>query len=74
VTKIDPITVTCPSCGAPVGDRCWSGTRRGRRLSRGSHPDRVRLAAGEHVPESFSTFLRREIQRVTDDVVSKRKP
>jgi len=72
--KVDALTVACPSCGASVGDRCWSGTRRGRKLARGSHPDRVRAARGEHVPESFSTFLRREIRRVEAEVLSRKKP
>jgi len=72
--KVDALTVACPSCGAPVGERCWSGTRRGRRLARGHHADRRRAAAGERVPESFGTFLRREIRRVEDEVLSKRKP
>jgi hypothetical protein len=73
MTKADPLAVECPSCGAVVGERCWSATRRGRHLSRGHHVDRRRVAAGEHVPESFSTFLRREIRRVEDEVLSKRK-
>jgi hypothetical protein len=72
--KIDPLSVACPSCGAPIGDRCWSGTRRGRHLSRGHHADRRRVAAGERVSESFGTRLRREIRRVEDEAMSKRKP
>jgi len=74
MTKADPLSVACPSCGAVVGDRCWSGTRRGRHLTRGHHADRQRVAAGEHVPESFETFLRREIHRVEDEVLSRKKP
>jgi hypothetical protein len=74
VGKIDALSVECPSCGAAIGDRCWSGTRRGHKLARGSHRDRVRAAAGEHVPESFSTFLRREISRVKSEVLSRKKP
>jgi hypothetical protein len=73
-TKIDALAVACPSCGAAIGERCWSSTRRGRHLTRGHHADRRRVAAGESVPESFSTFLRREIRRVQSDVLSKRKP
>ena len=73
MTRIDPLSVVCPSCGAVIGDRCWSSTRRGRHLARGHHADRRRAAAGEHVPESFGTFLRRELRRVEDDVLSKRK-
>lgn len=42
-------------------------------MSRGSHRDRARRAAGEHVPESFSTYLRREIHRVEHDVLTRRK-
>jgi hypothetical protein len=71
--KIDPLSVVCPSCGAEVGTHCWSGTRRGRHLSRGHHVDRRRVAAGEHVRESFETFLRREIRRVEDEVLSRKK-
>lgn len=71
--KVDALSVACPSCGAATGDRCWSGTRRGRKLARGSHPNRVRTARGEHVPESFGTWLRREIRRVEDEVVAKKK-
>jgi hypothetical protein len=74
VSKVDALTVECPSCGAAVGDRCWSGTRRGRKLSRGSHKDRIRAAAGEHVPVSFGTFLRREIARATAEVLARKKP
>jgi len=73
VTKVDALAVECPSCGAPAGDRCWSGTRRGRKLTRGSHPDRLRAARGEHVPEDFQTWLRRELRRVTAEVVDRRK-
>ena len=69
------LSVPCPTCGAAVDEPCWSGTRRGRHLSRGFHADRRRAAAGEHVPESFGTFLQREIRRVEDEVISKgRKP
>lgn len=72
-TRVDPLSVACPSCGAEVGVRCWSGTRRGRHLSRGHHADRRRVAAGEHVPESFQTFLRREIRRVEHEALTGRK-
>ena len=72
-TKIDALSVACPQCGASVGERCWSGTRRGRRLSRGSHGPRERLARGEVVPESFDAFLRREISRVQGEVLSRKK-
>jgi hypothetical protein len=74
MTGVDALSVACPSCGAVVGDRCWSGTRRGRKFTRGSHSDRIRAARGEDVPESFSAFLRREIRRVEDEVLSRKKP
>jgi len=73
VTKIDALSVACPSCGAEAAVRCWSGTRRGRHLARGVHADRRRVAAGEHVPESFETFLRRELRRVESEVVDRHK-
>ncbi len=72
MTRADPLRVPCPSCGAVAGDRCWSGTRRGRKLARGSHADRVRSSRGEHVAESFQTHLRREIDRVTAEVIGNR--
>ena len=72
--KIDPLSVSCPQCGAEVGARCWSGTRRGRRLQRGSHGLRARRARGEDVPDNFDVFLRREIDRVRAEVLSKAKP
>jgi hypothetical protein len=67
-TKPDPLSVECPQCGAWIGDRCWSGTRRGRRLMRGSHRDRERLARGVY-KESFQGFLKRELRRVVEEVV-----
>jgi hypothetical protein len=73
VTKVDALSVACPSCGAEAGVRCWSGTRRGRHLTRGVHADRRRVARGEHVPESFGTFLRRELRRVEGEVVDRYK-
>ena len=36
--------------------------------------DRRRFAAGEHMPGSFETFLRREIRRVEDKILARRKP
>ena len=71
--RVDALTVECPSCGAAVGDRCWSGTRRGRYLARGSHADRRRAAAGEHVPQSFQTYLKSELRRVTAETVARFK-
>jgi len=73
-TKVDALSVACPQCGAVAGDRCWSGTRRGRRLTRGSHHPRVRRARGENVPDSFAVWLRGEIQRVRGEVLSRKKP
>lgn len=72
--KPDALLVSCPQCGAEIGARCWSGTRRGRRLQRGSHRPRERRAAGEEIADSFDVFLRRELDRVTQDVVNRRKP
>lgn len=69
-TTAAAIAVPCPQCGARVGDRCWSGTRRGHQLARGAHQPRIRRASGEEVPDSFETFLRRELDRVEDEVIS----
>jgi hypothetical protein len=72
--KVDALSVSCPQCGVPAGDRCWSGTRRGRRLQRGSHRGRERRAAGEAVADDVGVWPRREIARVEAEVVSRRKP
>ena len=71
--RVDALSVACPSCGAVAGERCWSGTRRGRYLSRGYHADRCRVAAGEHVPQSVETFLRGEIRRIEIEVAQRLK-
>lgn len=68
--KLDPVVVACPSCGAEAGTRCWSGTRRGRHLARGHHQDRIRVARGEHVPENFGNYLKRELRRVTQEAMA----
>lgn len=72
--KLDALSVSCPQCGADPGDRCWSGTRRGSRLTRGSHRPRERRARGEDVKDSFDVWLRREISRVKAEVLSGKKP
>lgn len=77
IAKPDPLSVVCPQCEAQIGDRCWSGTRRGRRLTRGSHGPRERLVRGEHVAEDFQTFLRRALRRITAETIvtfKKEKP
>ena len=71
-TRIDPLLVECPQCGAAVGDRCWSGTRRGGLLQR-VHAPRKRRARGEDVPESFSMVLRRALQQAAEEIVARRK-
>lgn len=71
--KVDALSVSCPQCGAEVGDRCWSGTRRGRKLVRGSHGPRARRASGENVPDDFGVWLQREISRVQGAVLSRKK-
>lgn len=68
---MDGLSVSCPQCGASAGERCWSGTRRGRHLARGSHNLRARRASGEDVPDSFEVFLRREIGRARATVLKK---
>lgn len=72
--KIDALTVSCPQCGADVGDRCWSGTRRGHKLARGSHRGRQKRAAGEDVNDDFGVWLQREIRRAQQDALSGKKP
>lgn len=72
-TRVDALTVECPSCGAVIGERCWSGTRRGRHLARGSHADRRRVAAGESVPQNFQTYLKSELRRVTAETIARSK-
>lgn len=71
MTRRDPsLDVRCPDCGASEGVRCWSATRRGRHLVRGSHPNRSRVARGEPVPQTVDEFLREQIDEIRRRVVT----
>lgn len=57
----DPMLVDCPQCGARAGDRCLSGTRRGRRMVHGHHKPRMRRANGETVKDDFGVWFNRSL-------------
>lgn len=63
-----PLDVECYQCGAKPGVRCWSGTRRGRHLTRGYHDPRERLARGEEVQKSTERWLCDEIGAIRERV------
>ena len=64
MVQTNVLSVECPTCGAEIGDLCWSSTRVGRKISSGSHPDRVRAAHGERVPQNLDAWLGRRRQQV----------
>lgn len=66
-------SVSCPDCGAQVGERCKSATRRGRYLTRGVHPGRKRRASGEMVKDSFGVWFDRELRQAIADALTKKE-
>jgi hypothetical protein len=72
LVQSNALSVECPTCGAEIGDLCWSSTRVGRKISQGSHhPDRVRVARGEHVPQNLDAWLGRRRQQVAAEAAAK---
>ena len=77
MVQTNVLSVECPTCGAQIGDLCWSSTRVGRKISSGSHHDRVRAAHGEHIPQNLDAWLGRRRQQVAEEAsanVGKKKP
>lgn len=72
MVQTNALSVECPSCGAQIGDICWSSTKVGRRTSSGSHYDRVRVAMGEHVPQKLETWLERRRKQVAEETAAKK--
>lgn len=73
MVQTNVLSVECPTCGAEIGDICWSSTRVGRKMSSGSHHDRVRAARGEHVPQNLDAWLGRRRQQVAKETAGARK-
>jgi len=81
MVQTDVLSVQCPTCGAEIGDLCWSNTRPGGKLKSGAHHDRLRAAHGEYVPQSLDGWLGSRRQQVSaettaraDRAKSKKKP
>lgn len=73
MVQTNVLSASCPTCGAEIGDLCWSSTRPGQRLARGAHHDRFRAARGEHVPQSLDGWLaRRKQQSAAEETASDR--
>jgi hypothetical protein len=77
MVQTNVLSVECPTCGAQIGDLCWSSTRAGRKISSGSHHDRVRAAHGEHIPQNLDAWLGRRRRQVAEETAAnagKKKP
>lgn len=67
MVQTNVLSVACPTCGAEIGDLCWSSTHVGRKISEGSHPDRIRAAHGEHIPQNLDAWLGRRRRQVAEE-------
>lgn len=67
------LSVRCPTCGAEIGDLCWSSTKVGCKLPRGFHHDRIRSAHGEYVPQDLNAWLDRRRQQVAAEAKAEKK-
>lgn len=77
MVQTNVLSVACPTCGAEIGDICWSSTQVGRKISSGSHHDRVRASHGEHIPQNLDAWLGRRRQQVAEEAAAsagKKKP
>ncbi len=57
MVQTDVLSVECPTCGAEIGDLCWSSTRVGGRMSQGAHHDRYRASHGERIPQNLDQWV-----------------
>ena len=71
MVQANVLSVECPTCGAEIGDICWSSTHVGRKISSGSHHDRVRAARGEHVSQNLDAWLNRRRQQAKEAAAKK---
>ena len=77
MVQTNVLSVECPTCGAQIGDLCWSSTQVGRKISSGSHHDRVRAAHGERIPQNLDAWLGRRRKQVAEETAAnagKKKP
>jgi hypothetical protein len=63
MVQTNVLSVECPTCGAEIGDHCWSSTRVGGRMAHGAHHDRVRASHGERIPPNLDQWLGRRRQQ-----------
>jgi hypothetical protein len=58
MVQTNVLSVACPTCGAEIGDLCWSSTRVGAKFAnKGAHYDRQRAARGEYVPQDLDRWV-----------------
>ena len=58
MVQTNVLSVACPTCGAEIGDLCWSSTRAGSKFANeGAHHDRLRAARGEYVPQNLDRWV-----------------
>ena len=64
MVQANVLSVVCPTCGAEIGDLCWSSTRVGAKFANeGAHHDRLRAARGEHVPPNLDRWVNSRNQK-----------
>jgi hypothetical protein len=71
MVQTNVLSVACPTCGAGIGDLCWSSTRPGNTASE-AHPDRLRAARGEYVPQSLDRWLGNRRQQAAEKTAKER--
>ncbi len=70
MVQTNALSVECPTCGAEIGDLCWSSTRVGGKLAHGAHHDRIRASHGEHIPQNLDTWLGRRRQQAAEEAAA----
>lgn len=73
MVQTNVLSVQCPTCGAEIGDICWSSTRVGGKLAHGAHHDRIRAAHGEYIPQNLDAWLGSRRQQVAEEARKKRE-
>jgi hypothetical protein len=66
MVQTNVLSVACPTCGAEIEDLCWSHTRPGSKIAPEAHPDRLRAARGEYVPQSLDRWLGNRRQQASE--------
>jgi hypothetical protein len=70
MVQTNVLSVDCPTCGAEIGDLCWSSTRVGGKLAHGAHHDRIRASHGEHIPQNLDQWLMRRQKQHAEETAA----